>query len=162
MEEISMYRALAAAAALGLGATFACGQNLGVIKERRQAMRAIAISGTINLKMFKGEIAFDLAKLQGGLKTYQEEAAKLKALFPEDSKTGGDTDASPRIWRAKTDFDKAIDTFIAVAKTAASAITDQRSFKAQYAKVVRSCDGCHKDANGFAPRLIDSFKKLNR
>jgi hypothetical protein len=25
---------------------------------------------------------------------------------------------------------------------------------------LRSCGGCHKESDGFAPRLADSFKKL--
>ena len=90
-----MLRIAAAVVALGLGATFAYAQNLDVIKQRRAVMKAIATAGTPNFKMMKGEIPFDLATVQAGLKTYQGEAAKLKDLFPDDAKTGGDTDASP-------------------------------------------------------------------
>jgi cytochrome c556 len=157
-----MLRILATVGALAMGATLAYAQNLDAIKQHREVMKTIATAGTTNFKMLKGEAPFDLAKVQAGLKTYQEQALKLKALFPDDSKVGGDTDASPKIWQARPEFDAAIDTFIAVAKTAAGAITDEPSFKAEYPKVVSSCGGCHKDADGFSPRLTDSFKKLNR
>ena len=157
-----MYRALAGIAALSIAATVAYAQNLEVIKQRRQVMKTFATSGTINFKMLKGETPFDLAKVQAGLKTYQDEAVKLKSLFPDDSKTGGDTDASPKIWQQRAEFEAAIDGFIAIAKAAAGAITDEASFKAEYPKVVSGCGGCHKDADGFSPRLADSFKKLNR
>ena len=53
-------------------------------------MKAIATAGITNFGMMKGSIPFDLAKLQSGLKLYQDEAPKLKALFPEDSKFGVD------------------------------------------------------------------------
>ena len=151
--------ALGTVAILGTGTIIAYAQNSDAITQRRAAMTNIAKAGTPPFKMSKGEEPFDLAKVQAGLKTYQGEAAKLKDLFPDNSKTG-DTDASPKIWAARSDFNSAIDTFIATAKTAAAAIKDEASFKAEYPKVVRSCGGCHKDADGFAPRLADSFKKL--
>ena len=76
--------------------------------------------------------------------------------------TGGDTDAAPKIWAAKAEFTKAVDTFVSIAKTAAGAIKDEASFKANYQKVVESCGGCHKDTDGFAPPLRESFKKLKQ
>ena len=157
-----MLRIVAAVAALGIGATIAYAQNLDAIKNRRDVMKAIANAGITNFKMMKGEAPFDLAKVQAGLKIYQDEAAKLKGLFPDDSKTGGDTDASPKIWQERPQFNAAIESFINGAKAAASAITDEQTFKAEYPKVVTSCGGCHKDADGFSPRLADSFKKLKQ
>jgi cytochrome c556 len=157
-----MYRILATIAALTIGAAVVNAQNLDVIKQRREVMKAIAAAGIINFKMIKGETPFDLTKVQAGLVTYQNEAAKLKNLFPDDSKTGGDTDASPKIWQAKAEFEAAIDTFITIAKAASSTIRDDATFKVEYPKVVNSCGGCHKNADGFSPRLADSFKKLNQ
>jgi cytochrome c556 len=157
-----MLRIVAAVAALGIGATIAYAQNLDAIKNRRDVMKAIANAGITNFKMMKGEAPFDLAKVQAGLKIYQDEAAKLKGLFPADSKTGGDTDASPKIWQERPQFNAAIETFINGAKAAASTIKDEQTFKAEYPKVVTSCGGCHKDADGFSPRLADSFKKLKQ
>ena len=149
-------------AALGIGATVVYAQNLDAIKNRRDVMKAIANAGITNFKMMKGEAPFDLAKVQAGLKIYQDEAAKLKGLFPDDSKTGGDTDASPKIWQERPQFNAAIETFINGAKAAASTIKDEQTFKAEYPKVVTSCGGCHKDSGGFSPRLADSFKKLKQ
>ena len=157
-----MLRIVATFAALGIGVTVVYAQNLDAIKNRRDVMRAIATAGITNFKMMKGEAPFDLAKVQAGLKIYQDEAAKLKGLFPDDSKTGGDTDASPKIWQERPQFNAAIESFINGAKAAASAITDEQTFKAEYPKVVTSCGGCHKDADGFSPRLADSFKKLKQ
>jgi cytochrome c556 len=157
-----MLRVAAVVAAVVVGATVVSAQNLDAIKQRREAMRAIAKAGTPPFKMSKGELPFELAAVQAGLKTYQEQGAKLKNLFPDDSKTGGDTDAAPKIWTARSDFNKAVDTFIATAKKAAGAIKDETSFKAEYQNVVRSCGGCHKDTDGFSPRLADSFKKMQQ
>ena len=151
--------ALIALAVLGMGTIFAYAQNSDAITQRRAAMKNMYTAGSPPLKMFKGEEAFDVAKVQAGLQTYQAEGAKMKTLFPDDSKTG-DTDAAPAIWTARADFNSAIDTFIATAKAAASAIKDEASFKGEYKKVLDSCGGCHKVADGFAPRLGDSIKKL--
>ena len=155
-----MLRIATAIAAIAVGATLAYAQNLDAIKQRRDVMKAIATAGTANFKMLRGQAPFDLATVQAGLAIYQAEAVKLKGLFPEDSKSGGDTDASPKIWQQKPEFDAVVDTFVAGAKTAAATITDEATFKAEYPKVVASCGGCHKDADGFSPRLADSFKKL--
>ena len=157
-----MLRIVAAVAALAMGVTVVFAQNLEAVKQRREVMRTVAKASGANFKMTKGEAAFDLATVQSGLKTFQEELPKFKDLFPDDSKTGGDTDASPKIWQVKAEFQAAIDTFISAAKAAASAITDEATFKAEYPKVARSCGGCHKETDGFAPRLADSFKRLKQ
>jgi cytochrome c556 len=124
-------------------------------------MRTIATAGTPPFNMSKGEAPFDLAKVQAGLQAFQTEAAKLKGLFPDNSRTG-DTEATAKVWTARAEFNAAIDTFIATAKSAAETIKDEASFKAGYPKVVASCGGCHKEADGFAPRLGDSFKRLKQ
>lgn len=155
-----MLRIVAVTAALGIGATVVHAQNLDAIKQRRDVMREIVKAGSVPFKMTKGEAPFDLATVQAGLKAYQEQGAKLKNLFPDDSKTGGNTDAAPKIWMAKAEFNAAVDAFVANAKEVAAAIKDEATFKTEYPKAVRSCGGCHKETDGFAPRLGDSFKKL--
>jgi cytochrome c556 len=159
-----MLRIMAVAAALAIGATAVLAQNLAVIKQRREVMRTIAKASVVNFKMSKGETAFDLATVQSNLKTMQAEIAKFKDLFPEDSKTGGDTDADASIWTARADFNKAIDNYVAAVRTAASKIKDAASLKAEYPNVAKDgCGGCHKDTDdGFSPRLRDSFKKLQQ
>jgi len=153
---------VAAVVALALGATLLHAQNLEVIKQRRGVMRTIGKAADLNWKMFKGEAPFELAKVQDRLKTYQEQASKLKTLFPPDSKSGGDTDAKPSIWTARPEFEKQVDSFLATVKAAAGDIKDEASFKSEYPKIVKGCGGCHKPDDGFAPRLADSFKKLNQ
>jgi cytochrome c556 len=147
---------------LAIGATAVYAQNVDAVKKRREAMKAIATAGSANFQMLKGSAPFDLAKVQAGLKVYQDEGAKLKPLFPDDSKTGGETEAPAKIWQAKAEFEKEIDTFIATAKAAAPLIKDEATFKAEYPKVAQSCGGCHKDEGGFAPKLSESLKRLKQ
>ena len=103
-----MLRVVLGLAALAVCTTLVLAQNLDAIKQRQDAMDTMAKPGIQVFKMSKGEVPFDLATVQATLKTYQEQAAKLKTLFPDDSKTGGDTDAQPKIWQARAEFEKAI------------------------------------------------------
>jgi cytochrome c556 len=159
-----MLRITATLAALAIGATAVWAQNLEVIKQRREVMRTIAKASVVNLKMSKGETPFDLATVQSNLKTMQDQIAKFKDLFPDDSKTGGDTDADASIWTARPQFNKAVDNYVAAVRTAASKIKDAASLKTEYPKVAKDgCGGCHKDTDdGFSPKLADSFKKLQQ
>ena len=44
----------------------------------------------------------------------------MRPLFPDNSKTGGDTAALPAIWENKADFDAKLTKFVAEAKAAGS------------------------------------------
>lgn len=156
-----MLRIVAIVATVAVGATtVAYAQNLDVIKERRKLMHETiaGASGSI-FQMLKGEAPFNLGAVQANLKSIEDNAAKFRTLFPEDSKTGGDTDASPKIWTARADFNTTIDKWIADTKDVAAKITDEASFKANYPAFGGGCGNCHKATDGFSPRLSESFKK---
>lgn len=140
-----MLRIVSVVAALAVGATFAYAQNLNVIKERKEAMKGIGGAAGVGGKMMKGEAPFELAKVQASLKTYQDNSAKVKGLIPDDSKTGGETEALPAIWEKKTDFLARLDKMAADAKAATTAIKDEASFKTEWPKVMSNCGGCHKE-----------------
>ncbi|MEQ1647953.1 MAG: cytochrome c [Hyphomicrobiaceae bacterium] len=154
-----MYRIIAVAVAVALGATVVHAQNADAIKQRREAMREIAKAGGAPFKMTKGEVPFDLAAVQTVLKTIQDNAPKFKTLFPDDSKVGA-TEAAAKIWTARADFNAVADKWAADAKAAAAAIKDEASFKAEYPKMTQACGGCHGTTAGFAPGLGDSFKRM--
>ena len=151
-------RSMLAIAVLAVGVTAVVAQS-DPIATRRAAMKAVGDQNRIATEMIEAKRPFSAADAKKVLATFNDSASKLSNLFPDNSKTG-DTDASPKIWSARAEFNAAIDTFIATAKTAAATIKDEATFKAEYPKVVRSCGGCHKDADGFSPRLADSFKKM--
>lgn len=134
---------------LMVGATVAAAQNIDVIKERREALDAMGKMAKQTGKMLKGETDFDLAKVKEALAVFQEKSAKLPDLFPEDSKTGGDTDetktdALPAIWDNKDDFVKRFETLASMAKDAEAGITDEFEFQEKFPKVVGNCGECHK------------------
>lgn len=140
-----MLRTVAGLLVLGLAASAALAQNLNAIKQRQDIMKANAEATKAPTAMMKGEAPFDLAKVKVSLKTFQENAVKLKTLWPEDSKTGGDTRALPAVWTKTKDYLEWFDGFAKDSKAAEAAIKDEASFKAEWPKVVDYCGGCHKE-----------------
>ncbi len=74
-------------------------------------------------------------------------AQKLPALFPDNSKTGGETAASPKIWLNKKDFDAKAAAFAkSVADKAATRPKDRSTASRRRSRCVgKACDNCHED-----------------
>jgi cytochrome c556 len=141
----SMLRVVVGAVLLTLGASAVLAQNLAVIKQRQELMKANAEATKAPTAMMKGEAPFDLAKVKSSLKTFQDTSMKLKALWPTDSKTGGETRALPAIWTNVKDYLDWFDGFANDAKAAEAAVTDEASFKNAWPNVIDYCGSCHKD-----------------
>jgi cytochrome c556 len=93
--------------------------------------------------MAKGEVPFELAKVQASLKTIEEQAVKSKGLYGDDTKTG-ETDTLPAAFENKADLMAKFDKIAADAKAAQAAIKDEASFKAEWGKIGANCGACHK------------------
>ena len=154
-----MHRIAVTAIALALGATGVWAQNLQAIKQRQDTMQTVAKASAANYNMMIGKAPLDVATVQAGLKTFQEVMPKFKDMFPDNAK-GGDSEATPKIWAERAAFNAAIEKFVADSKTAAAGITDEASLKKLYPAVAAGCGGCHKEKDGFAPKLSDSFKRV--
>jgi cytochrome c556 len=139
-----MKRLLIAAAIAALGTTAVLAADSPAIKQRKDILKGFGAAAKDPGAMLRGEAKFELAKAQAALKTFQEGAAKLKGLFPPDSKVGGETQALPVIWEKKADFDGLWEKLGKDATAAAAAIKDEASFKAEFGKVLANCGGCHK------------------
>lgn len=138
-----MLRLAFAAALAACSATVVLAQS-DVIAQRRDLMKANGAATKDPGAMLKGEAPFDLAKVQAALAKYQETAAKMPALYPDNSKTGGDTTASPKVWEDMNGFKAAFAKFAADSKAAAAAIKDEATFKATFPGVLKDCGGCHE------------------
>lgn len=122
----------------------ALAQNAAVIKERKEAFKAMGDAAKPTGAMLKGEADFDLAAIKNAIKVYQEKAAILPKLFPDDSKEGEKTEALPVIWENKADFEGRFAKLAEMAKAAETSITDADTFAAEWPKVMGNCGGCHK------------------
>jgi cytochrome c556 len=139
-----MLRVVAVVAALAVGATAVWAQNAAGIAARKEAMKAFGGAAKGPGGMNKGDVPFELPKVQASLKTIEETAVKAKGLFGDDTKTG-ETDALPAAFDKKADLFDRFDKTAAAAKAAAGAIKDEATFKAEWPKVVSNCGGCHKE-----------------
>jgi cytochrome c556 len=139
-----MLRILAAVLFVALATMAVRAQNVAVIKERQEHLEAMGKAVKAPTAMFKGDAEFDLEKVIAGLKTIQEKVRVLPQLFPDDSRTGGDTEALASIWDNKADFEARFQKLGKAAKAAETAITDEFSLMDHWKSVVGNCSGCHK------------------
>ncbi|WP_158817309.1 cytochrome c [Methylocapsa sp. S129] len=139
-----MIRSIIVAAALAVSVQAAVPQNLDVIKERKQTMKDNGAAAGATAKMLKGDAPFDLATVQKSLNTFISASKKMPSLFPDDSKTGGDTRALPAVWADKADVDARFAKFGQDATDALAAIKDEASFKASFPPIFKDCGGCHE------------------
>jgi len=135
-------RIVFAAAAVALGATAVIAQQ-DPIAARKAIMKANGEQAQIGTKMSKGEEPFTVEKGKKIFATYQN-VDKVHALFPDNSKTGGDTAALPAIWENKADFDARVTKLVTESKAAEGQVKDLDSFKAQFTEVQKNCGACHQ------------------
>ncbi len=139
-----MIRILIAVGVLAVTVQAAVPQNLDVIKERKQTMKDNGAAAGAAVKMLKGQTPFDLAAAQASLNAFINTAKKMPSLFPDDSKTGGETKALPEIWANKANVNARFAKFGQDAADALAAIKDQTTFAASFPPVLKNCGGCHE------------------
>ncbi len=95
--------------------------------------------------MAKGEAPFDAAAANLAVKVIFNGAVGFSDLFPAGTETGGETEASPKIWEAMDDF-KAKDAALveAAAGVMATPIADLDGVKAALGALGKNCQGCHE------------------
>ena len=141
--KFSTFCAAAAVAVVSVAATAVVAQQ-DPIAARKALMKESGQATAVVVKMTKGETPVDLAAAQASFKAYQNIASKMPALFPDNSKSGGETTAAPAIWENMNDFKARFAKFDADAKAAEASVKDLDSLKAAVATVTRNCGGCHE------------------
>jgi cytochrome c556 len=138
-----MIRTALAVAVLAFGATALVAQS-DPIAARKALMKANGDQNRVATEMLEGKRPFNLDEAKKVLATFAETGEKAPALFPDDSKTGGDTAALPAIWENKSDFQAKLAKFAHDSKAALDATKDLDSFKVQITEVRKNCGGCHQ------------------
>ena len=137
-----MIRTALVLAGLGLGLTAVMAQS-NPIEERQQTMKAVGAATREGAAMAKGDAAFDAGKAQTVFKTYADAAKKMPTLFPDNSKTGGETTAAAKIWEDQAGFKAAFAKFEADAG-AGTAVTDLAGFRTAFGAATKNCGACHE------------------
>lgn len=137
-----MIRTALVLAGLGLGLTAVMAQS-NPIAERQQAMKALGAATREGAAMAKGDAPFDATKAQAIFKTYADTAKKAPALFPDSSKTGGETTASPKIWEDQAGFKAAFVKFESDASAGAS-VASLDGFRTAFGAATKNCGACHE------------------
>ncbi|MGN6548601.1 MAG: c-type cytochrome [Pararhizobium sp.] len=100
--------------------------------------------------MLKGETPYSPAAGKAAIATLHATSVAFGSFFPENSKTGDHTKASPKIWSDAAGFQKALEKFQSDASAAMKAAgeegpADLASFKAAIMPVLGNCKSCHQD-----------------
>jgi cytochrome c556 len=138
-----MIRTALAVAVLAFGATALMAQS-DPIAARKALMKANGDQNRVATDMLEAKRPFNLEEAKKVLATFVEAGEKAPALFPDNSKTGGDTAALPPIWENKADFNARLAKLASDSKAAMDATKDLDSFKVQITEVRKNCGGCHQ------------------
>ena len=139
-----MKRTTFVASLLALGVTAAIAQS-NVVEQRQNLMKEMGAQTRPIGAMMRGQEAFDLAKVQAGLKAFSDNPNKFVTLFPENSKDAPKTEALPAIWENKAKFESLGNKVGQDAQTAMANIKDEPSFKAEMGKGLQNCGAWHNE-----------------
>jgi cytochrome c556 len=135
--------AVATMAAIALGACVAVAQE-DPIKARKALMKAKILAD-----MSKGDKPYDQAAVTKALAQFQDAAAKVPGLYPDNTKDGDPSDqfnASPKVWENMADFKARFVKFGEDAKAANASVKDVDSLKAALGNIGKNdCGACHQD-----------------
>lgn len=145
-----MIRTVLAVAAVALGVSVAVAQQ-DVIKQRKDLMKSNGDAAKLATEMVKGEKPFDLAAAHKIFATFEDAAAKMPNLYPDNSKSeagspvADDFSPSPKVWEDMADFKARFAKFGENAKAANASVKDLDSFKAAIGTIGKNdCGGCHQ------------------
>ena len=139
-----MFRSVFAVVIIALGVGAAIAQQ-DPIAARRSLMKTNGDQAKIGASMMKGETPFNLDKARAIFAAFEDAAAKVPALLPENSKTGSDTAADLKIWANMDDVKARFVRFGNDANDALANVKDLDSFKAAFGAIGKNdCGGCHE------------------
>jgi cytochrome c556 len=138
-----MLRTVLAVAAITIGVSAVVAQS-DPIAARKGLMKNMGAVTKTGGQMVKGEVPYDQAKAQEIFATYIDVAGKMPTLFPDNSKTGGETTAAPKIWEDPNGFKAGFAKLSTEATAAKAAVKDADSFKASFGGLTKNCGGCHE------------------
>jgi len=115
------------------------------IAARQALMKKNGAAAKLAVGFIKGDTPYDAAKAAEAMKTVGADLTKFVTLFPEGSDTGGETTASPEIWKDMAGFKALAAKTVADADAAATAAAGGvDAFKAAFMAIGGDCQSCHQ------------------
>jgi cytochrome c556 len=130
--------------ALGLAIAAGAVAQSDVIGQRKELMKANGAAAKLSTQMVRGEVPFDVTKAREVFTGIAERMERFPNLFPDNSRTGGETKAGPRIWEDTAGFKAAAAKIVKEAGQGAQATTDLASFQVSFQQVGANCNACHQ------------------
>lgn len=145
MRNSTLVIGLTAATGLALATGFASAQD--PIAARKAIMKeTVGPSAKAATAMVKGEAPFDPKQAAEAMGKIAAAWPQFVKLFPDNSKTGGETTAAPKIWETRADFEAKGAALVKAAEAARDAAGKGLDpFKTAWGEVGKMCGGCHKD-----------------
>ncbi|MBS0334166.1 MAG: cytochrome c [Proteobacteria bacterium] len=128
-------------ACLALGMACAAVSAGNPVEDRQAAMKAVGQSMKEGAGI-NSPATFDAAKAKTIMEGVAANAKKLHSLYPAGSDKDPKSEADPKIWTNKADFDKRL-TELGTLATTASKATTAEAYKPAYAAVGATCKSCH-------------------
>ena len=135
-----MIRIIFVLAAVAIGVTAVTAQT-DPIAARKESMKQNSKHTKGIGAMAKGDTPFDASAVNAAFTQWAKTASELPTQFPDNSKSGGETRALPKIWSDRAGFDAQIAAF---AKASAARPTDLEGLKKSWPAVNKACGDCHE------------------
>ena len=113
------------------------------VAERIAHFKMVGQNAKLASDMIRQERPFDVVRARAAFKEMAEHLRKTKSLIPPDS-LGGNSTASPEIWKNRKDYDSRLDHLIRHLEEGEAKITDMATLQKEWQKVSPDCGGCHK------------------
>lgn len=115
------------------------------IANRKALMKTVGTSMKAAAPMARGKVPFDAVKAELAARAINAAAHAFGQYFPANSKTGGKTTASPKIWEDMAGFAKLNSELMAnSAALIVAAKGGEAAFKTAFGNVGKMCRQCHK------------------
>ena len=109
-------------------------------------MKQVGAAAKTSTQMVKGEKPYDAKEAEGAMSTIAKHWVVFAKLFPDTSKTGGETTAAAKIWDDPKGFEQRGAKMAKEAGAAAAAAANgAEAFKASFGDVAKNCKGCHDE-----------------
>lgn len=138
-----VFAALAVGAACAVGTSGVIAQN-DPIAARKASMKATGAATGAGAKFAKGETPFNLDEAKKIFQVYIDTAKVNPMLYPDNSRTGGETAALPKVWEDNATFKAGFAKWEKDATDALPTIKDLASFQVAFGNVTKNCGSCHE------------------